>query len=417
VAAILRNIVEQHAEEAAFLWLLRDRAVDAPHYALRHLARLDERVEAHVDGLRVAGEPGYEIALEQLAAHQEPGEVFAAGVLALESGDPARIDPLVDLIEEVPEARRGLAGAIGWCAPERLKPTVRPWLDSARPLERWLGLVACSLHRADPASRLGRFFSDSSTLVRARALRLVGELGRADLGPELRTTLEREPDPDCRFWAAWSAALTGERGPAAPVLMTEVETSGPHRQRALEVAVRIMAPAEAKAWLSRLNGDPAHARTVVTATGYLGDPVAVPWLISRMAIPDLARLAGESFSLITGVDLAYDDLETDAPADFQSGPTDEPSDTNVDLDPDDNLPWPDPALIQPWWQTNAARLGAGTRHLLGRPIDEAACQHALTHGFQRQRRATAHELALARHDASLFDCRRVGLAHQGIPEP
>ena len=31
--------------------------------------------------------------------------------------------------------------------------------------------------------------------------------------------------------------------------------------------------------------------------------------------------------MITGVDLAYDDLETDAPQHFQSGPTDEPSDT------------------------------------------------------------------------------------------
>ncbi len=313
-----------------------------------------------------------------------------------------RIDPLVDLIEEIPEARRGLAGAIGWCAPDLLKPTVRPWLDSGRPLERWLGLVACSLHRADPASRLGRFLADPSALVRARALRLVGELGRADLGPELRTALEREADADCRFWAAWSAALVGERGPAGPVLMAEVEAGGCHRQRALEVAVRIMSPAEARAWLSRLNGDPAHARTVVTATGHLGDPVAVPWLISKMATPELARVAGESFSLITGVDLAYDDLETDAPQDFQSGPTDEPSDPNVDLDPDDNLPWPDPALIQTWWQDNAARFPAGTRHLLGRPIDEAACHHALTAGFQRQRRAAAYEqLALARRDSNL----------------
>jgi uncharacterized protein (TIGR02270 family) len=189
------------------------------------------------------------------------------------------------------------------------------------------------------------------------------------------------------------------------VLMAEVETLGPRRRRALEVAVRIMSLGEAKAWLSRLNGDPAQARTVVTATGYLGDPVAVPWLISKMAIPELTRIAGESFSLITGVDLAYDDLETDAPQDFQSGPTDEPSDANVDLDPDDNLPWPDPALLQTWWQDNAVRFATGTRHLLGRPIDEAACQHALTAGFQRQRRAAAFELALAQPDAPLFNWR------------
>ena len=406
MAAILRNIIEQHAEEAAFLWLLRDRAVDAPHYALRHLARLDERVEAHVDGLRVAGDPGFEIALEQLAAHPEPGEVFAAGVLGLESGDPGRIDPLVELAEEVPEARRGLAGAIGWTAPERLRPTIRPWFNSGRPFERWLGLVACSLHRADPASRLRQFLADPAALVRALALRLAGELGRADLGPDLRAALDREADADCRFWAAWSAALLGEGAPAAPDLVAEVETAGPRHRRALEVAVRIIPPAEVRAWLSRLNGEPAHARTVVVAAGQLGDPVAVPWLISKMAVPELARLAGESFSLITGVDLAYDDLETDAPQDFQSGPTDEPSDANVDLDPDDNLPWPDPTLLQTWWQANAARFPAGTRHLLGSPLDEAACHHALAAGFQRQRRAAAFELAATRPEAILLNWRR-----------
>jgi len=56
---IIESIVSQHAEEAAFLWLLRDLAVAAPHYSLQDLADLDERVEAHIDGLRVAGDPGW----------------------------------------------------------------------------------------------------------------------------------------------------------------------------------------------------------------------------------------------------------------------------------------------------------------------------------------------------------------------
>src|SRR5262245_61028631 len=43
------RVVGRHADEAPFLWSLRDGAVSAPHYALRDLARLDERVEAHLD--------------------------------------------------------------------------------------------------------------------------------------------------------------------------------------------------------------------------------------------------------------------------------------------------------------------------------------------------------------------------------
>jgi hypothetical protein len=51
---IIAEIVSQHAEEAAFLWLLRSNAICQPHYALKDLAKLDGRVEAHLDGLRVA---------------------------------------------------------------------------------------------------------------------------------------------------------------------------------------------------------------------------------------------------------------------------------------------------------------------------------------------------------------------------
>jgi len=58
VSPIIANVVLQHAEEAAFLWLLRHAAVAAPHYSLADLGKLDGRVEAHLDGLRIAGPDG-----------------------------------------------------------------------------------------------------------------------------------------------------------------------------------------------------------------------------------------------------------------------------------------------------------------------------------------------------------------------
>ena len=47
-------VLAQHAEEAAFLWLLRDAAVRAPHYGLADLAALDRRIAAHLDGSGIA---------------------------------------------------------------------------------------------------------------------------------------------------------------------------------------------------------------------------------------------------------------------------------------------------------------------------------------------------------------------------
>ena len=338
--------------------------------------------------------------------------MFAAGVLALESQDAARIDRVVEITEAVPETTRGLISALGWVAPERLRGTVKTFLDSTSPQRRLLGLAACSVHRVDPASYLRARVEDAEPMVRARALRLVGELGRAELAREVRAAL-RDEDAAAQFWAAWSAGLIGERDAAIPILQGHAEGTGAYKWRALDLVLRIMPQPAAMHWLRGLNSHPEHARLAVVACGIVGDPAFVPWLIGRMAVPELARVAGESFSLITGIDLAYDDLETDAPADFEAGPTDNPDDENVAMDQDEDLPWPDPALIRDWWQANGARFPAGTRHLLGRPLSAEACQHALTAGFQRQRRAATHELACAKPQVPVSNWRGKSVRSRG----
>jgi len=70
--------------------------------------------------------------------------------------------------------------------------------------------------------------------------------------------------------------------------------------RALDLVVRLMEHDSAIAWMRHLGRDPIHGRSVVIGTGILGDPVAVPWLIQKMSDPALARVAGESVSMITG---------------------------------------------------------------------------------------------------------------------
>ena len=72
-SSVINEIIEQHAEEAAFLWTMRDRAVHSPSYSLKDLSGLDERVEAHLDGLRVAGQFGWQ-ACEQALDKEESGK-------------------------------------------------------------------------------------------------------------------------------------------------------------------------------------------------------------------------------------------------------------------------------------------------------------------------------------------------------
>jgi len=397
------DIIEQYAEDAAFLWSLRDAATDQPHYALRHLATLEQRIEARLDGLRVAGEAGFAAAWTQLSRVPGAGEVFAATVLSLESRRAALIEELLALVESAPGSERGLLGALGWVSPDVLRGRVLAWLHAPHSFGRFVGVAACSAHRADPGARLEALLDDEP-LVRARALRLVGELGRVDLRAVLHAAVAGG-DGVCGFWAAWSLGLLGDRGSAVQILQPHVVDESAFRWRALDLLPRLMEREAAFAWLRALGEDDRNARLLITAVGAFGDPAAVPWLIQKMRVPALARVAGESFSMITGVECSDADLEGSPPEELTFGPTDDPADDNVAIDPDENLPWPDPNKVGTWWQGQEQRFAQGVRHLRGRPLSRDVCGDVLRNGYQRHRRAAAHELALVNPGRPLWNWR------------
>ena len=118
--------------------------------------------------------------------------------------------------------------------------------------------------------------------------------------------------------------------------------------------------------------------------------------------PMLARLVGESFTFITGLDLAYLHLDRNAPENFESGPNDNPDDPDVSMDEDENLPWPDPVKIQAWWDANKSRFTDGVRYFMGEPVSRAHCIQVLKEGYQRQRIAAALYLCLLEPGTKLF---------------
>ncbi len=56
----------RHAEDSAFYWMQRDGSAGSPLLRFERLAHFDQLLNAHLDGLREAGEPGWEIALKNL---------------------------------------------------------------------------------------------------------------------------------------------------------------------------------------------------------------------------------------------------------------------------------------------------------------------------------------------------------------
>lgn len=411
MTGVITDIISQHAEEAAFLWLLRSDAAYAPHYSLEDLAELDDRVEAHLDGLRIAGEAGWNACKEELA-WEEAGEVFAASAVAMQSESDEWYYTVLEAASNTTEEARGFISALGWLSYERAKPYIERLLDAESAVLRYLGLAGSALHRQDPGPALARGLSASNDRLRTRALKAVGELGRRDLLRPLHAHLQTE-DPNCQFYAAWSAARLGESR-AVAALIEHVETESAYRERALDLALRRLPHQRALDIVHQLDAQQEHQRLAVKGAGAIGDPALIPWLIEKMAVPELARVAGESFSLITGVDIAYEDLEGEGPDGFEAGPTDDPEDENVDMDSDEDLPWPDPERIAAWYAQHRRAYRDGTRYFLGQPLSEPGLQEALRTATQRQRAAAALELGLLHPDQPLFEVRAPGFRQQQV---
>lgn len=88
---VLKEIIRQHAQQAAFLWTVYDHALlhpdaeDNDEMDETRIARVVEQLEAHLDGLRVAGTEGLAMAEQVYAEYPEVGELFVVRMLQPES--------------------------------------------------------------------------------------------------------------------------------------------------------------------------------------------------------------------------------------------------------------------------------------------------------------------------------------------
>ena len=392
-------------------WLRRDEAVGQPHYLVDDLVTLDDRLEAQLDGVLIAennnANSGWSVCLRELEKWQEPGEVFVATWLAIKANNADWFGVVLEYAAKSRECARAIASAIGWLPFEEVKECIDALLLSPAHELRTIGIAASAIHRHDPGTHLEKAINDTDAVLRARALRAVGELARRDLLENAREKMD-DNDCRCRFSAACTVARL-DRDTRAVEILKDV-ASNPRNydvqesMRALQLVLRIIDADDGITLAQQLLKNEETERLGMIGLGIVGTP-DMPSILEWMTKPSLARLAGEAFSMITGVDLAYDDLDGEWPEGIEAGPTEDPADSNVAMDPDENLPWPNPALLQHWWQTNKDHFQPGIRYLCGQQIGEEICEVVLRQGFQRQRTSAALELALMRPAEPIFNVK------------
>jgi uncharacterized protein (TIGR02270 family) len=406
-----RRILRLHAENAAYVAAQLRLGLDGPNFRLVDIFDLECRLGGHLDALVMGREAGLDLAVETLATAVEYGEVFTVFHLGLHARPDlglAGIAPPEALTWDQVEA---MGAATAWCAPDRTAPRMRSWIDGQDPMATWIALDVCGRRRVDPKGHLAPLLSHRDARVAARAMQLAGELGRADLVPDLVRSAGGA-DPLLRFWASWAAALLGERKTSPAVLAAFVtpDTPAPLARKAAELLALILDDRGARKAIARLMSERQTERWGIVATTALGASDTLDWLLRQMQEPTLARVAGAAFCQITGAMLGPQSLELDVfPED--------PEDPVVAADPQEafiegRLYWPDPDKLAHWLAPNRSRFVPGTRYLLGAgawtlqsPIEAVAT-------YQLDQRAVALELATRSPGAALPNWRGEVLLQQ-----
>jgi uncharacterized protein (TIGR02270 family) len=390
-----RGIYDQFVDNASFLWILRSIAVDQPHYFCDEIQDLENRIQAQLDGLITNIDQAWENC-EKALEYQEPGEVFTAAVTAFRSHDMNKIQQTVEIGLSNEQAFKGLVSALGWLPGKLVHGWIKKFFTSKNLDHKYLAVAACSVRRENPEAYLNRILEREDCRAHiplySRCLRLIGELRRLDLMPYLVQASKHEED-SVKFWASWSSVLLGNHAHVTG-LETYILKKGPFQNRAINLAFRILPVDKARALISKLAEQDGQTRNVIKASGILGDPQAINWLVEKMQDRQVARLAGESFSLITGIDLERRELVDEQKQVSENIEEDLPEDEDVALDEDENLPWPDYQKIKKFWMNHGRHFIAGQRYVLGKPVSTEWLKNKLGIVTQRQRHAIALELAL-----------------------
>ena len=310
---IVKEVVREHVETAAFQWAQHDDLARADPVDQRAVDWVGARLAAHLDGIRIAGDAAWPFIVEAIETYGEKGELFVAAFLALDLADEKLLLQVVSFAETARDGSAGLCGAFEWYPAQVTRSFVRDWITANNPVKVEAALAALTAHRVDPGPRLPGLIGHTDPGVRARACRLAAACGRGDVAGLLVERLE-DAAPEVRLAAAHALATLG-RGEGGEVMKAAVlaqDAGWPGHLRAL---VARLDRDEITVWLKGLTRTPDTRAIPIRAAGMIGDPAYAVWLVGQMDDPELAVDAGTAFVEMFPA-AAEADLWSLEPADF-----------------------------------------------------------------------------------------------------
>ncbi len=395
MSTAIADIVEEHFSEASFLASQWERALRSPRYNLEETSRLEERLLAHLDGLTLGGETAAAL-LRPAFESEDSAEVFCAVFASIAESPPAALEQILTAIPATPPAFQApLRRALELSGRVDLDSALAPLLSSSDVSIQALASEVLSFRGSIPREAAFELLNaqDERTLV--AALRSLGTLKREDAVRKLPRLLN-DTRPQVRM-AAIECGLASGIHAAWDTCRNEAQGNG-EAAAAARVLQAIWGDDKDTAQLVTHLSDASKRADVLWALGFSGRPLAVDACLEflKQETP-VARLAGEAFSAVTGLELrgVYAvELEEE-----ESLPPLEKEDLDADLSPkfEDELPVPAFEAVTDWWRRARRDFSRSKRYVNGVPFDGAALWNALTSDSMRRRHIHTKELSLRTH--------------------
>jgi uncharacterized protein (TIGR02270 family) len=302
VLAFLPDIAEEHFEELQFLWSQRRNALRSAAYTMREMGMLEERIEAHTQGLLVLGDELIGFVGEALSGDDELA-AFAAAYVLLRLGTPDAIERVRHAFVGADGKRlEGIRDALAHGPAEPLIPLLQSLFFSAPPPVAVAAGEALAFHRALRVTpeQLIPLLRDEHPAVGCAAWRIAANCGIA-VTPALYDAALADEDPQVQHAALVAAAWNGYQGWLSHCYRL-VKQPSPEGVEPITMLATVLPVNEYKAvtsLASTVGFGPARYRIAAA----FGHPVMVDFLLAEMESPDpaAAPAAGAAFSKMLGV--------------------------------------------------------------------------------------------------------------------
>jgi uncharacterized protein (TIGR02270 family) len=362
--AFIPDLIEEHYDELQFLWTQRRNALRSWTSSERELLLLEERIEAHVQGLLVVGDRLTEF-VEPALVEDDAMPAFGAAFALLRLGTPRALARVIESFERATGKKLGgLRDALAHGPSTPLTPQLTAlFLSGSPPVAAAAAEVLVFHGTMTPlAQQLERFLRAEEPSARAAGWRIIAYCG-VPVPTEWYEAGVRDDDPSVK-----QAALVAGAWNAAPVFIPfcralAAELS-PEAIDSLAILAAVAPPAEYQL-IASIASNPAAGPDRFRVVGSFAHPYFIDLLIKEMENPDPAAAvsAGAAFFKMTGRDVESD-KRTKIPLDGK------PPADDFEAEFQDEVFLPDPELARKHWQELAPTLARSPRISRGMDVSQ-----------------------------------------------